>query len=461
MIPESLPRLNDISIRWSVMLFALGASVAAGVIFGLAPAWQTTRPSLTHLLRQQGRGSRGSTEQTKTRRLLVITEFALSLVLMIAAGLLLRSFWDLFKVRLGFNPQHVMAVRLWLPVPNDPKTDIYGTPAQEAPFLRELLRRGRSLPGVEEAALGSSAAIPLNHDRNSFPLILEGREIQNKQPPLIEVRDVTPGYFHLLEMPLLRGRLFSDLDDEKAPQVAVINEAMARMYWPNADALGKRLKVRPAEPAWITVAGVIADARTESLAGASVPQLYLSAYQTREKELAIFLRGQLNPAALPAQVHEQVQSINPELPVFGAQTLDDALSASLSERRFSMEMVGLFAVTALLLAGLGIYGTISYMVSERAHEIGIRLALGAKRAKILEMVLCQGLGLALCGAAVGLVGALIVARLMAGLLYGVRPTDPLTFVGVTLVLTVVALAACYIPARRAMRVDPLVALRYE
>ena len=461
MIPDSLPRLNDISIRWSVMLFALGASVAAGVIFGLAPAWQTTRPSLTHLLRQQGRGSKGSTEQTQTRRLLVITEFALSLVLMIAAGLLLRSFWDLFKVRLGFNPQHVMAVRLWLPVPNDPKTDIYGTPAQEAPFLRELLRRGRSLPGVEEAALGSSAAIPLNHDRNSFPLILEGREIQNKQPPLIEVRDVTPGYFHLLEMPLLRGRLFSDLDDEKAPQVAVINEAMARMYWPNADALGKRLKVNPEKAEWITVAGVIADARTESLAGASVPQLYLSAYQTREKELAIFLRGQLNPAALPAQVHEQVQSINPELPVFGAQTLDDALSASLSERRFSMEMVGLFAVTALLLAGLGIYGTISYMVSERAHEIGIRLALGAKRAKILEMVLCQGLGLALCGAAVGLVGALIVARLMAGLLYGVRPTDPLTFVGVTLVLTVVALAACYIPARRAMRVDPLVALRYE
>ena len=381
MVPESLPRLNDISIRWSVMLFALGASVAAGVIFGLAPAWQTTRPSLTHLLRQQGRGSRGSTEQTKTRRLLVITEFALSLVLMIAAGLLLRSFWDLFKVRLGFNPQHVMAVRLWLPVPNDPKTDIYGTPAQEAPFLRELLRRGKSLPGVEEAALGSSAAIPLNHDRNSFPLILEGREIQNKQPPLVEVRDVTPDYFHLLEIPLLRGRLFSDLDDEKAPQVAVINEAMARMYWPNADALGKRLKLRPAEPAWITVIGVIADARTESLAGASVPQLYLSAYQTRDKELAIFLRGQLNVAALPAQVHEQVQSINPELPVFGAQTLDDALSASLSERRFSMEMVALFAVTALLLAGLGIYGTISYMVSERTHEIGIRLALGAKQSE--------------------------------------------------------------------------------
>jgi len=260
---------------------------------------------------------------------------------------------------------------------------------------------------------------------------------------------------------LMRGRLFSDLDDARTPQVAVINEAMARMYWPNADPLGKRLRVRPADHTWITVVGVIADARTESLAGASIPQLYLSAYQSREKELAIFLRGQLNTAALPAQVHELVRSINPELPVFGAQTLDDALSASLSERRFSMEMVALFALTALLLAGLGIYGTISYLVSERAHEIGIRLALGAQRAEILEMVLRQGLRLALVGAAVGLVGALIVAHLMAGLLYGVRPTDPLTFVGVSTVLTAVALAACYIPARRAMRVDPLVALRYE
>jgi predicted permease len=461
MIPENLPRLNDISIRWSVVLFALLASVAAGVMFGLAPAWQTSRANLIRTLRLKGRGAKGSTEQTRTRRLLVITEFALSLVLMIAAGLLLRSFWDLFKVRLGFNPEHVMAVRLWLPVPNDPKTDIYGTPTQEAPFLRELLRRSGSLPGVQEAALGSSAAIPLNHDRNSFPLILEGRAMATKEPPLIELRNVTPGYFHLLEIPLQRGRLFNDLDDAKAPQVAVINEAMARMYWPNQNPLGKRLKVRPADDTWITVAGVIADARTESLAGASIPQLYLSAYQSREKELAIFLRGQLNTAALPAQVHEQVRSINPELPVFGAQTLDDALSASLSERRFSMEMVALFALTALLLAGLGIYGTISYLVSERAHEIGIRLALGAQRGKILEMVLRQGLGLALGGAAVGLVGALIVSHLMAGLLYGVRPTDPLTFVGVTLVLTVVALAACYIPARRAMRVDPLVALRYE
>jgi predicted permease len=461
MLPESLPRLHDISINWSVLLFALGASVLAGTIFGLAPAFEVGRLNLGQMLRLEGRGSRGSREQTKMRNLLVVTEFALSLVLMIASGLLLRSFWELFKVPLGYNPQRVMAVQLWLPVPNDPKTDVYGSPAQEAPFLRELVRRSRTLPGVQEVALGLDASIPLNHDRNFSPLILEGRETQSKQPPLVESSDVTPGYFHLLEIPLLRGRLFSEFDNEKAPQVAVINQAMARTYWPNGDPLGKRVKVKPSSTSWITVIGVIANARTESLADANVPQIYLSMYQTKPRELAIFLRGQLDPGSIAAEVREQVQSVNPELPVYRAQTLADALSASLAERRFLMEMVASFAATALLLAALGIYGVISYIVSECTHDIGIRLALGAQRENILEMVLRQGLGLAISGAAVGLVGALIASHLMAGLLYGVRPTDPLTFVGVTILLTVVALAACYIPARRAMCINPLIALRYE
>jgi putative ABC transport system permease protein len=461
MLPESLPRLHDISINWSVMLFALGASLLAGTIFGLAPAFQVGRLDLGQMLRVEGRGSRGSREQTKMRHVLVVAEFALSLVLMIASGLLLRSFWELFKVPLGFNPQRVMAVHLWLPVPNDPKTDIYGSPAQEAPFLRELLRRGRTLPGVQEVALGLDASIPLSHDRNVSPLILEGREVQSRDPALVEQSDVSPEYFHLLEMPLLRGRLFSDLDNEKAPQVAVINQAMARTYWPNGDPLGKRLKVRPSSKSWITVIGVIANARTESLADAGVPQIYLSLYQTMAKELAIFLRGQLDPGAIPAEVREQVQNVNPELPVYGAQTLAGALAASLATRRFMMEIVATFAATALLLAALGIYGVISYIVSERTRDIGIRLALGAQRQNILEMVLRQGMGLAISGAVVGLVGALIASHLMAGLLYGVRPTDPLTFLGVTLLLTFVALAACYIPACRAMRINPLIALRYD
>jgi putative ABC transport system permease protein len=462
MVPESLAGINDISVSWSMLVFAVAASVAAGVIFGLAPALQAGRTDLTDALRQDGRGSHGSTQQTRTRRMLVVTEFALSLVLLMAAGLLLRSFWDLFNVQLGFNPERVFAVQTWLPEPNVRKTDIYGTLIREGegPLLRELLRRSRTQPGVEQAAIGTSSSIPLSHDRNVTPLIVEGQDLRGTEPPLVERSDVSPEYFPLLEIPLRRGRLFDERDNETVPPVVVINEALARTYWPNGDALGKRVKLRPAQ-SWSTVVGVIADARTESLADGGIPKIYLSAYQTYASDLVIFLRGTLEPGVAAEQVRQQVQSVNAELPVFGAQTLHDALSDSLSERRLSVEMVAAFAVTALLLAGLGIYGTISYIVSERQREIGIRLALGAQMKEIQAMVLRQGLGLAMTGAGVGLVGALIVSNLMQGLLYGVRPTDPLTFVAVTLVLTVVALVACYIPARRATRVDPLVALRYE
>ena len=467
-LPHSLPRLNEVSVNWAVLLFALVASLLAGVIFGLAPALQASRPDLTLMLKQEGRSSTGSGEQARTRRVLVVTEFALSLVLMIAATLLLRSFWDLLNVQLGFNPQNVMAVRVWLPEPNDPETDIYRTPAQEAAFLHEIERRGRTLSGVEEVAVGDLAALPLGHGRdnlNPFPLIFEGLETPINQAPLVNASLVTPEYFHLLGTTLLRGRLFSESDNEKIPGVAVINEAFARTYWPNENPVGKRLKLpTPGDRStlsWNKVIGVLADARTESLANSSVPQMYLSLYQRTAKDLAIFVRGRLDTAAMPVELREQVQSVNPELPVFGAQMLKETVSDSLSERRFSMEMVGLFALTALLLAGLGIYGVISYIVSARTHEIGIRLALGAQSPNILRMILRQGLGLAMAGAAAGLVGALIVSHFMAGLLYGVRPADPLTFAGVAVLLIGVALLACYIPARRAVRVDPLVALRHE
>jgi putative ABC transport system permease protein len=469
LVPDSLPRLNEVSINWVVLLFALVASLVVGAIFGLAPALDAGRVDLTHALKEATRGSTGSGRQARTRRVLVVTEFALSLVLMVAAGLLLRSFWDLLNVRLGFNPESVMTVRTRLPYPNDPKTDIYRTPAQEAPFFREILRRAGTLPGVEEVALGDTASIPLDESQRYlkqvsdgyFPFTLERRDMQSDQLAVVERSSVTPDYFHLLSIPLLRGRLFNELDDDKAPQVAVMNEAFARTYWPGQDPLGKRFKSMRAESPWITVVGMIANARTESLAEAGVPQIYLAVYQTGAKHLAILLRGQLDTAAIPEEVREQVQAVDPTLPVFGAQTLNATVSGALSERRLSMEMVGLFALTALLLAGLGIYGVISYMVSERTHEIGIRLALGAQRRNILRIVVRQGLELALAGAALGLVCALIVSHLMAGLLYGVRPTDPLTFAGVALLLIGVALLASYIPARRAVRVDPLVALRYE
>ena len=467
-VPESLPRLNDISISWGVLAFAIVVSVAAGTIFGLAPAWLTSRLDLTTTLRQEGRGSSGSRRSSRLRHVLVIGELALSLVLMVAAGLLLRSFWDLFNVQLGFNPTRVMAIETSLPNPNDPKTDIYRTATQESVFLREALRRIRTLPGVEETAVSDRQAIPLGHgqnDRRMIPLVREGEEGQSSQPPLIDTSIVSPEYFHVLGMTLVRGRLFVDQDLEATPLAAVINQAAARTYWPNQDPVGKRVRLLGrlgrARPDSTTIVGVIADARTESLADAGIPQMYLDIYQRPAKFLAFYLRGQVDPAAIAAQVRTQVQAVDPELPVFHAETLNHVLSSSLAVRRFSMQMVALFAATALLLAGLGIYGTISFLVHEQSREIAIRLALGAQRRNILKMILRQGLTLAGAGAGVGLVGASIVSRLMAGLLYGVSPYDLSTFAGVTAVLTAVAIAASYVPALRAMRLDPITTLHSE
>jgi predicted permease len=466
LIPETLPRLNDTSISWSVLIFALLVSILSGVIFGLAPALQAGRFDLSHALNQEGRGSSGSGERARTRRALIIAEFALSFVLMIAAGLLLHSFWDLLNVRLGFTPQSVLSVRTRLPYPNDTSIDKYATAAQEAPFIRELLRRCRSLPGIEKVAIGDPAAIPLDESQRrlnalegKFFLTFDGKD-QNA-PSMVERSRVTPEYFHLVGIPLLRGRLFNEFDNDAAPQVAVVNEAFARIYWPNEDAIGKRLKsTRPDSP-WITVVGIIANARTQSLADNEAPQLYLNIHQVPAKHLAIFLRGHLDTVAIPDEVRAQVQAIDQTLPVFGAQTLTQTVSDSLAQRRFSMEMIASFAATALLLAAIGIYGVISFMVTERTQEIGIRLALGAQRQDILAIVLGQGLRLVVAGAAAGLIGAVIIAELMATLLYGVRPVDPLTFAGVALLFIGIALLACYLPARRAMKVDPMVALRCE
>jgi putative ABC transport system permease protein len=466
-VPETLPRLNDISISWGVLTFAIVVSVAAGTIFGLAPAWLTSRLDLTATLRQEGRGSNGSRRRSRLRRLLVIGELALSLVLMVAAGLLLRSFWDLFNVQLGFNPTRVMAIETSLPNPNDPDTDIYRTATQEGVLLREVLRRNRTIPGVEETAVSDRAAIPLGHSQNdhrAVPLLREVQEVQSSQPPQIDTAIVSPEYFHLLGMTLLRGRLFVDQDVEATPLVAVINQAAARTFWPNQDPVGKRGRLGGLgrqRPEWITIVGVIADARTESLADVGTPQVYLDIYQRPAKFLALYVRGQVDPAAIPAEVRTQIQAVDAGLPVFRAETLDDVLSSSLSVRRFSLEMVALFAATALLLAALGIYGTISYLVNEQSREIAIRLALGAKRRNILGIVLRQGLILAATGAGVGLVGAFIVSHLMAGLLYGVSPYDVSTFAGVTAVLTAVAIVASYVPALRAMRLDPITTLHSE
>jgi predicted permease len=468
-VPQNLPRFNGVSIDWKVVLFALLVSLCAGVIFGLAPALHSGRLDLTVALKGAGRGSTGSGKQTRARRVLVVVEFALSLVLMIAAGLLLRSFWDLLNVGLGFHTENVVAVRTRIPAPNVPQNDLYRTTAMEAPFLREVLRRAKTLPGVEEAALGDPAAVPLDESLRDLKRISEGQFFfvlgtpggQSDRAAVADRSSVTPEYFHLLGLSLLRGRLFNNMDTEDTPQVAVVNEAFARTFWPEQGALGKRFRSTRAESTWISVVGLIANARTESLADATVPKIYLNLYQGRERRLAVFLRGHFDGAVVAEQVREQVQAVDPTLPVFGAEALKEIVSSSLAARRFSMQIIALFALIALLLAGLGIYGVISYMVNERRHEIGIRLALGAPPRNILAMIFRQGLGMVLAGSVIGLGGALVVSRLIARALYGVRPADPLTFASVMLLLIGVALLACYIPARRAMAVDPIVALRHE
>jgi predicted permease len=465
LMPASLPRLNEISVSWTVLLFALGASVLSGIAFGIAPALSPRRFNLPDALKQEGRGSTGSREQVRTRRALVVTEFAMSLVLMVAAGLLLHSFWDLLNAQLGFNPQNVMTIKTRMPYPNDAKVDVYPTAAQQTPFFREVIRRCKKLTGVDEAAMGDLGALPLGHDRNNqnppIPMVIEGRQSQSNAAPLVDESIVTPEYFHLMGMTLRRGRTFNDLDKDDTKAVAVINESMAQTFWPNEDPIGKGVKLSRRATNWTTIVGIVANARTESLENTNIPQIYTSLYQRGAKHLAIFLRGHLDAAAIPEQVRKQVQSVDPTLPVFSAEMLTETVSSSLAQRRFSLEIVGLFAFTALLLAAIGIYGVLSYLVNERAHEIGIRLALGAERRAILQMLLRHGLGLAITGAAVGLLCALFVSSLMASALYGIRPTDPLTFGVVIVVFIGVALLACYLPARRATNLDPMVALRYE
>jgi len=262
-------------------------------------------------------------------------------------------------------------------------------------------------------------------------------------------------------MTLRRGRMFSELDKDDTEPVAVINEAMAEKIWPNQEPIEQHVKLSRRANVWTTIVGVVANARTESLETKNVPEIYTNLYKRGAKHLAIFLRGRLNAAIIPDEVRKQVRSVDSTLPVFSAEMLTDTVSASLDQRRFSLELVGLFALIALLLAAIGIYGVLSYLVNERRHEIGIRLALGAERGMILQMLLRHGLGLAITGAALGLVCALLLSNLMAGALYGIRPTDPVTFGIVLAVFIVVALLACYLPARRAAKVDPIVALRCE
>ena len=462
LIPESLPQLGATSIRWTAWLVAMGASVVTGVAFGLAPARQAGRLDLTRALKQEGRSTTGSRDQARTRRALVVVECALSLTLMVATALLLRSFWAIAHAPMGFTPDDIVTVRTRLPYPNNPGDDIYRTLPQKATFVREVLRRAQVLPGVEEAAIGNATSVPLDHklrDASLDPVFIEGRPRAGSDSSYVDTAVVTPGYFHVLRIPVVRGRVFTDFDDERTAPVAVVNEAMAAAYWPDQDPIGARVKLSASATTWMTVVGIVADTRVDAIDEPRMPQIYASLYQRGDKRLAVFLRGTLDVAAVAEGVRADVQSVDPRLPVFSPHRLSSTVAASLAARRFAMNMVGVFGLTAALLAGIGIYGVVAYMVGERTHEFGIRLALGASRRRILNGVLTQALTLTAAGMALGLGGAFVAARLLAGVLYGVSPADPLVFLGVTAALVVVALGASYVPARRAVRIDPTTTLR--
>ena len=461
-LPDSVPRVNEIAIDWRVWAFSMATTLAAGIFFGLAPAMRARRVDITAVLREEGRSNTAGLARGQARHALIVAEFALSLVLLSASGLLAHSMWDMLRVSFGFNPHDVTVVRTRLPYPNDSTEDLYPTVGDESPFVREVLRRCKTLPGVRDVALGGGAAVPLDHpyqDQTLLRLVFERGEGRGDHPLDVTGSEVTPGYFGVLGLSLQRGRLFDEHDTDASPPVVVINEAMARAFWPDQDPLGRRIKTSPHAAQWSTIVGVVADARTESLAEPVPPQVYTSLYQRAEKHLAIFVRGGAEPAVLERQVRDIVQSLNPSLPVFGAETLDATITASLALRRLSLVLIALFAGIALLLSAIGIYGVVAYVVSERTQEIGVRLALGAEGSQVLGLVMREELGTVTIGAIAGIIGAVILSRILAGWLAGVRSLDPLTLAASAAVLTAVGTASCYLPARRAARIEPVIALR--
>src|SRR5919112_2689036 len=462
-VPADIPRLQEVGFDGGVLGFAFGVSVLTGLLFGLVPALQASRPDLTDNLKEGGKGSGAGSRGQRFRGALVITEVALSLVLMIAAGLLLRSFARLMEVDAGFDPHNVLMARIWLPVPNNPELDPYRQPAKRVAFVREVLRRAQSLPGVRHAAVGAGNGVPLLGPHFTGTFTIEEKAESDAEHPTAQMSSVSPDYFRALGTPLVRGRLFADSDTLETQPVALVDESAARRFWPNEDPVGRRFKPggRASKAPWATVVGVVGDVKTEGFDQPDQPHLYTSMFQNVGYAMAVYLRASGDPKGLTQALRREVQSVDPNLPVFGERTMEDVVSASLAQRRFALQVVGGFGVLALLLAGIGIYGVVAYSVSQRTREIGIRLALGASSGAILRWVFGQGMRLTLLGLGAGLVGALALTRLLRGLLFGVEATDPLTYAGLALLLAAVALLACYVPARRATKVDPMIALRYE
>jgi predicted permease len=447
------------------VIFLIAITVLCSVAFGLAPALQASAVNLAETLKESGRGTSDGIGRNRLRSLLVISEFALALLLLVGAGLLTRSFAALRSVDPGFNPRSVLSMVVSVAgSAEEPQT------AREA-FYRNLLERVRALPGVE--SVGAINHLPLDGDQWGVGYLVGGRPVPAPQDmPSAVYREAAPGYFETMRLPILEGRAIEATDTMAMPHVAVVNQRFAHDVWPNEDPVGKRLTFDTdrANQDWLTVVGVSKNAAQSDWAAQIEPEVYRAALQDAnflgEKNSAVsyitlVIRATADPAALTNSVKSAVWSFDHNLPISEVVTMDGVVAEANAQPRFEMLLLAVFAAVALTLAAVGIYGVMSYSVTRRTHEIGVRMSLGASRWQVLLLVLRQGLTLAGIGLGIGLIGALLLSRLMAGLLFGVHPTDPITYIGVGGLLLVVALVAAYIPARRAMRVDPIVALRYE
>lgn len=453
LVPANLKDYAQLSVDLRVLGFTLLLSLLAGVVFGLAPALTGAKPRLSDTLKEGGRSTNFG--RHRGQELLVVAETALALVLLVGAGLLLRSFVRLLAVDEGFDPDHVLTMQIFLPQARYPE------PAARDNFVKRVLASVKSLPGVEAGSVVTR--LPLNPGGSTRSILIEGRSYPPDRPgeeitPNYSV--VSPDFYSVLHIPLLKGRFFKEADDAHSTRVCIINRTMAKTFWPGEDPVGKRVRMGTDE-AWIEIAGVVGDVQQRQLGEPVRPMFYAPYAQDPWPFMDIAVRTSTDPGSLASSVERAVQSVDSQEPIYNVSTMEEIVSRSVAGRRFNVVLLGIFAALALCLTAIGIFGVISFAVTQRTHEIGIRMALGAERNDVLKLVIGRGMILALFGLGLGVVGALGLTRFLSSLLYDIKPTDPVTFAAVAGLLAGVAFVASYIPARRATKVDPMVALRYE
>ncbi len=456
--PRGLPRATEAGMGARVFCFSMLVSLATGLVFGLAPAVQAAKVNLNEALKEAGRSGGDGARRNRFRNALVVAEVALALMLLVCSGLLLNSFLRLQRVDPGFDSHNVLTFRIDLPASR------YSQQTQVAPFYQQLISRLEAAPGVK--SVSAISHLPLSSYRGRTGFSIEGIATppDNPVPYSTDFRSVTPGYFKTMGMQLIKGRDFTARDELRSTQAAIINETLARRYFPNQDPLGKR--IRPGygidERGWLMreIVGVVSDSKHVNLREEPPPNIYLPHGQIPRHDMTLVVRTTNDANALIGVVQKEARALDRELPVFNIRTLDQYMASSVAEPKFNTLLLGLFAGLALILTCIGLYGVMSYTFTQRTHELGIRMALGAQTRDVLKLVIRQGMGLTLLGAAIGIAGAVALTRMMKSWLFDVSPTDPLTFAAAALLLTIVALLACWIPARRATKVDPLVALRH-